>query len=52
MCAASTQRYGSGRAAAAAAQELEGNLGVLLVDFFRLYGRALNNFEASWVWRC
>ena len=23
-------------------RELEGNLGVLLLDFFRLYGRALN----------
>lgn len=28
-----------------AAEELEGSLGVLLVDFLRLYGRALNNQE-------
>lgn len=44
----STHRYGSGRAAAAApAGQLEGSLGVLLLDFLRLYGRALNNIEVG-----
>lgn len=30
-----------------AAEEIEGSLGVLLVDFLRLYGRALNNQEVG-----
>lgn len=44
---ASAQRYGSGgkSSRALAAKDLEGSLGVLLVDFFRLFGRSLNNQE-------
>lgn len=42
--AASAHRYGSSKASGKA-RELEGCLGVLLVDFLRLYGRALNNME-------
>ena len=38
-------RYGSSKAAPPEARELEGCLGVLLLDFMRLYGRALNNIE-------
>ncbi|KAI7844721.1 hypothetical protein COHA_001808 [Chlorella ohadii] len=42
--AGSGRSYG-GSKGKLAAEELEGSLGVLLVDFFRLYGRALNNQE-------
>lgn len=49
--AASAHRFGSARGAPAA-RELEGSLGVLLLDFLRLYGRALNNTEASVVCWC
>lgn len=41
---------GSGKKRAAApkaARQLEGNLGLLLVDFFRLYGRALKTSEVG-----
>ncbi len=44
--AASAQRYGSSKSAGKA-RELESCLGVLLVDFLRLYGRALNNMEVG-----
>lgn len=46
--AASAHRYGSGRAAPPPPGALEGSLGVLLLDFLRLYGRALNNIEVGW----
>ena len=55
--AASAHRYGSGKAAPPEARELEGCLGVLLLDFMRLYGRALNNIEVIYLavgfaWLC
>lgn len=43
---ASVHRYGSSKGQVVA-RELEGCLGVLLVDFLRLYGRALNNVEVG-----
>ena len=47
--AASAHRFGSGgsrgKGGAGGQPALESSLGVLLLDFFRLYGRALNNVE-------
>jgi hypothetical protein len=43
---ASEHRYGSGKGSATP-RPLEPSLGVLLVDFFRLYGRALNHVEVG-----
>lgn len=50
LLTASGRGYGSSKGKRAAAEELEGSLGVLLVDFFRLYGRALNNQEVGAVY--
>ena len=45
-CSSAASGYGyKGRQGAA--EEIEGSLGVLLVDFLRLYGRALNNQEVG-----
>ncbi|KAI3436347.1 hypothetical protein D9Q98_002400 [Chlorella vulgaris] len=45
---ATTHRYGSGKDQREESPgELEGSLGVLLLDFLRLFGRALNNVEVG-----